>query len=138
MATQLELSADQVKDYLKSHSTFLEDYVLENVDREYLERWLIRRTRREALTKNDPEKIHFLEETGRKVSLSRWKFCVHSDKRRMLQSLMASLANPPREPGRILWELASCIASAVMAHGFVLHLVHPTTGKLRVFTRYSG
>ncbi len=47
---------------------------------------------------------------------------------------MNSLANQP-QPGRILWELACCVASSVGADGFVLHLVHPQTGMFRVFRR---
>ena len=64
------------------------------------------------------------------------QFCVHADKRQMLQTLMNSLASQP-QPGRILWELACCISSAVGADGFILHLVHPFTGQIRVFRRCS-
>lgn len=49
---------------------------------------------------------------------------------------MSSLASQPEQPSRrILWELACCIASAVGADGFLLHLVHPRTGRLRIFRR---
>lgn len=54
----------------------------------------------------------------------------------MLETLMNSLATQP-QPGRILWELACCVASSVGADGFVLHLVHPQTNVLHVFRRYG-
>lgn len=50
---------------------------------------------------------------------------------------MNSLSAQP-QPGRILWELACCVASSVGADGFILHLVHPQTGGFRVFRRYIG
>lgn len=49
---------------------------------------------------------------------------------------MNSLATHP-QPGRILWELACCVASAVGADGFVLHLADPQSNMLHVFRRYS-
>ena len=63
------------------------------------------------------------------------QFSLHADKRQMLETLMNSLATQP-QPGRILWELACCVASSVGADGFILHLVHPQTGMFRVFRRY--
>jgi len=125
-----KLDKEEVSEYLKTHSSFLEEHVLEHVDVETLERWLIRRSQRD---KNHTLKSN--QETPRRISLSRWKFCVHADKRKMLQSLMNSLASQP-QPGHILWELASCIASAVSADGFILHLVNPHTNRLRVFRRF--
>lgn len=55
--------------------------------------------------------------SGRKTSLSRWKFCVHADKRQMLQDLTQSLQIKPTKD-HVLWELANCICSAVSADGF--------------------
>lgn len=51
----------------------------------------------------------------------------------MLLMLMNSLSTQPHT-GRILWELACCIASAVSADGFVLHLVD-RSGVLKAFRR---
>lgn len=65
-----------------------------------------------------------------------WQFCRHTDKRQMLETLMNSLAKQP-QPGRILWELACCVASSVGADGFILHLAHPQTGVFRIFRRYK-
>jgi hypothetical protein len=53
----------------------------------------------------------------------------------MLQTLMKSLAVQP-QPYRIMWELACCIASAVSAEGFILHVIDPFTGQLRIFKRF--
>lgn len=50
---------------------FLEDHVMKHIDPETLERWLIRRTQREAKQHNKTSGR--LEATGRKISLSRWK-----------------------------------------------------------------
>lgn len=102
---------EQVSEYLSAHPEFLERYVMEQVEVEQLERWIIRKSQRlkkktEATTKN-----------GRKTSLSRWKFCVHADKRQMLQDLTNSLQLRPTKD-HVLWELASCISSAVGADGF--------------------
>lgn len=58
------------------------------------------------------------------------QFTEHKDKKQMLMNL---LANEP-QTGKILWELACCVATAVGADGFVLHLADPA-GALRVFNR---
>jgi hypothetical protein len=41
-----EPSADQVRLFLRSHSEFLERFVMEEVELEILERWVIRSTQR--------------------------------------------------------------------------------------------
>lgn len=46
---------------------------------------------------------------------------MHADKRQMLQDLTQSLQNKPTK-NHVLWELASCISSAVGADGFRLYL----------------
>jgi cAMP and cAMP-inhibited cGMP 3',5'-cyclic phosphodiesterase 10 len=46
---------------------------------------------------------------------------VHADKRQMLQDLTHSLQLRPTR-AHVLWELASCISSAVGADGFRLYL----------------
>lgn len=50
-----------------------------------------------------------------------FQFCVHADKRAMLQELTASLLQSPSE-SRVLVELARCISSAVSADGHVLYV----------------
>lgn len=107
----LTFSADQVSEFLRSHPDFLERYVMEEVELEQLERWIIRRSQR---LKKKPESA---AKNGRKTSLSRWKFCVHADKRQMLQDLTHSLQLKPTKD-HVLWELANCICSAVNADGF--------------------
>ncbi|XP_049828954.1 probable 3',5'-cyclic phosphodiesterase pde-5 isoform X1 [Schistocerca gregaria] len=113
-----EVSAEQVSAFLRTHSDFLERYVLEEVELEQLERWMIRSTQR-AKARADPS--NQASKNGRKTSLSRWKFCVHADKRQMLQELTRSLQQRPTK-GHVLWELAGCICSAVGADGYRLYL----------------
>lgn len=122
-------NGDQVSDYLSNHPEFLERYIMEEVEVEQLERWIIRKSQRlkkktetSAATRN-----------GRKTSLSRWKFCVHADKRQMLQDLTHSLKLKPTKD-HVLWELANCICSAVNADGFRLYLANGTNPEgLRLF-----
>lgn len=144
-----------VTDYLKANRAFLEQHVLEHVDADTLERWYIRRVQREKNTKPQSNRKRSEDRSNRKISISRWKvsvsnviiiidtiwnvsswqFCLHADKRHMLETLMNSLATHP-QPGRILWELSCCVASAVGADGFVLHLANPQSNMLHVFRRY--
>jgi hypothetical protein len=49
------------------------------------------------------------------------QFCVHADKRQMLQELTKSLQQKPTK-AHVLWELAGCICSAVGAEGYRLYL----------------
>jgi hypothetical protein len=42
----LEPSAEQVRAFLRSHTDFLERFVMEEVELEILERWMIRSTQR--------------------------------------------------------------------------------------------
>nr|XP_015833958.1 PREDICTED: probable 3',5'-cyclic phosphodiesterase pde-5 isoform X3 [Tribolium castaneum] len=111
-----QITGDQISDYLISHPDFLERYIMEEVEVEQLERWIIRKSQR---LKKKPESA---SRNGRKTSLSRWKFCVHADKRQMLQDLTHSLQLRPTKD-HVLWELANCICSAVNADGFRLYLV---------------
>ena len=76
-----ELTRKRVGDYLLANSSFLEDHVLEHVDVETIVRWLIRRTRKERVTRSSTRSINsdlLLSPTpDRKVSLSRWKVHVY-------------------------------------------------------------
>lgn len=83
------LTADRVTDFLKNNRNFLEDHVLEHIERETLERWLIRRTQREKKAKSG---IHPLEEAGRKISLSRWKVQSYSFLSRQLFLLKTGIS----------------------------------------------
>lgn len=86
---------------------------------EQLERWMIRRTQK-------AKKLNF---ANRKTSLSRWKFCVHADKRQMLQQLTQQLQMKPTK-AHVLFELSSCISNSVGADGFNLYLVEDGTTNL--------
>ena len=68
-----ELDKERVGDYLRNHRGFLEEHVLEHVDVETLERWLIRRSQRDK-----SQSLKNNQETARRISLSRWKVLIHS------------------------------------------------------------
>uniref|UniRef100_A0A1Q3FNA8 Phosphodiesterase n=1 Tax=Culex tarsalis TaxID=7177 RepID=A0A1Q3FNA8_CULTA len=116
-----EITAQQVKKYLQANPEFLDGFVMDEVQLEQLERWMIRKTQR-------TRKVTQTEKNGRKTSLSRWKFCVHADKRQMLQDLIHSLQLRPTKM-HVLWELAQCICSAVNAEGFRLYLTDATEAE---------
>uniref|UniRef100_A0A6M2DJ87 Phosphodiesterase n=1 Tax=Xenopsylla cheopis TaxID=163159 RepID=A0A6M2DJ87_XENCH len=139
-------SCNQVTSFLRCRPDFLERYLMEEVELEQLERWMIRKTQRtrkammqqqSAGSTNSGKCIDGYADPcanvisgnnaaakGRKTSLSRWKFCVHADKRQMLQDLTQSLHFRPAK-SQVLWELANCISSAVGADGFNLYVVNP-------------
>ncbi|XP_043242921.1 probable 3',5'-cyclic phosphodiesterase pde-5 [Amphibalanus amphitrite] len=108
---------------------------MEHVELDQLERWIIRKTQRTKTSHGS---------ATRKTSLSRWKstdsdvpplppqFCVHADKRKMLQELTRSL---PDKPGmaNVLNELAGCIASAVNADFQRLYLVEKRDGHVHAY-----
>ncbi|CAH1180236.1 unnamed protein product [Phaedon cochleariae] len=105
------ITDDLVTTYISEHPELLEKYVMENIETQQLERWIIRKMKK----KSDPQNAI------RKTSLSRWKFCVHADKRQMLQEITKNLQNQPAKD-HVLWELANCICSAVGAEGFRLYV----------------
>ncbi|KAK7873303.1 hypothetical protein R5R35_011363 [Gryllus longicercus] len=132
-----EPSAEQVAAFLRAHADFLERFVMEEVQLEQLERWVIRGTRR-AKQRLDPASAAgagAAGKNGRKTSLSRWKFCVHADKRQMLQELTRSLQQRPAQ-AHVLWELAACICQAVAADGFRLFLADRASPE--VLAQYLG
>ncbi|XP_066144330.1 probable 3',5'-cyclic phosphodiesterase pde-5 isoform X3 [Euwallacea fornicatus] len=110
------ISEEEVSSYLSTHPEFLERYLITEVDIEKLERWIIRKSQQ---LKKRPE---FSAAKSRKTSLSRWKFCVHADKRQMLQELTQNLQLKPTKD-QVLWELSNCISSAVNADGFRLYTI---------------
>ncbi|KAF8792891.1 putative 3' like protein [Argiope bruennichi] len=116
-----------VTDYLKKHEEFLEEYILENIPLDLLERLVIRKIRRQGQYAEE------MAETNEVVpNLSRWKFCVHADKREMLQELTSTLFSYPNKI-RVLTELANTVASAVNASDWRLHIYDADTKKLCSF-----
>ncbi|XP_074038739.1 probable 3',5'-cyclic phosphodiesterase pde-5 isoform X2 [Leptinotarsa decemlineata] len=122
------ITTEQVSCYLTNHPNFLEQYIMDNVEMEQIERWIIRKSKK-------GRKPSDFEKAARKTSLSRWKFCVHADKRKMLQSLTRKLQIKPSKD-YVLWELANCISSAVNADGFRLFIVDK--GDPNVLLLYPG
>ncbi|XP_055939166.1 probable 3',5'-cyclic phosphodiesterase pde-5 isoform X2 [Argiope bruennichi] len=116
-----------VTDYLKKHEEFLEEYILENIPLDLLERLVIRKIRRQGQYAEE------MAETNEVVpNLSRWKFCVHADKREMLQELTSTLFSYPNKI-RVLTELANTVASAVNASDWRLYIYDADTKKLCSF-----
>ncbi|CAL4103819.1 unnamed protein product, partial [Meganyctiphanes norvegica] len=61
------------------------------------------------------------------------KFCVHADKRKMLQEMTQSLQIRPNK-AHVLWELSQCISSAVSSEGFNMYLSDPSSQMLTYYT----
>ncbi|XP_066975379.1 probable 3',5'-cyclic phosphodiesterase pde-5 [Macrobrachium rosenbergii] len=104
-----EMNEDAVSAYLKANPEFLESWLMEQVELETLERWMIRRTQR-AKQKNGENGTN--GKIIRKTSLSRWK---------------------PNK-AQTSCKLAQCICSAVNADGFNLYLAHPASNTLHYYT----
>nr|XP_006817445.1 PREDICTED: probable 3',5'-cyclic phosphodiesterase pde-5-like [Saccoglossus kowalevskii] len=119
---------EQVKSFLNDNPAFLEDYILNNVNQEDLERWMIRRAQRLSNAK-DAGRINS-ENSPRR--LSRWKFCVHKDKRKMLQELTRDIHQHPNK-AQVLNELSECISSAISADGTHLYLVDENRTDLYLY-----
>lgn len=92
---------------------------MNELELEELERYMIRRM----------QKAKKMNYSNRKTSLSRWRFCVHADKRQMLEQLTQQLQMKPTK-AHVLFELSSCISNAVNADGFRLYLVEDAENNL--------
>lgn len=95
---------------------------MNELELEELERYMIRRT----------QKAKKMNYSNRKTSLSRWRFCVHADKRQMLEQLTQQLQMKPTK-SHVLFELSSCISNAVNADGFRLYLIEDAGNNLTIF-----
>ncbi|XP_067034346.1 probable 3',5'-cyclic phosphodiesterase pde-5 [Acropora muricata] len=132
-----DVDEESVRNYLRANPSFLEDYVMKYVDQERLERWLIRKTRK-LKNKGSKKNINSVEHENNKQSdphrpsLSKWKFCVHSDKKKMLEELTNDIHQSPNKQ-KVLMELANCIASACHADSFTLYLVDATGKALYIY-----
>lgn len=64
--------------------------------------------------------------------MGKWKFCVHADKRAMLQEMTFNVHNDKNRTTKahILYELATCIKGAVDADDFNLYLVSESHGDI--------
>ena len=120
MLCDSEFNDGDIKVYLRNHPEVLEHFVMDEVDLEQLERWMIRRMQK-------AKKMNF----AKRNSLSRWKFCVHADKRQMLEQLTQQLQMKPTK-AHVLFELSSCISNAVGADGFRMYLVEDASDGLEL------
>ncbi|XP_077991187.1 putative 3',5'-cyclic phosphodiesterase pde-5 isoform X2 [Glandiceps talaboti] len=122
---------EQVKVYLNENPAFLEEYVMNNVNQEELERWLIRRAQRGShSTTKEIGKVNSTSSPPRR--LSRWKFCVHKDKRKMLQELTRDIHQHANK-AEVLTELTECIASAINADGSHLYLLEDNATDIYLY-----
>ncbi|XP_031549791.1 probable 3',5'-cyclic phosphodiesterase pde-5 isoform X3 [Actinia tenebrosa] len=123
---EVQLDGENVRSYLVANPMFLDEFVMKHVDQDRLERWLIRKTRKlKQKGRHPPGDQENSKQNGplsHRPSLSKWKFCVHSDKKKMLEELTHDIHTQPNKQ-KVLLELANCIASACHADGFVLYLV---------------
>ncbi|XP_020620393.1 cAMP and cAMP-inhibited cGMP 3',5'-cyclic phosphodiesterase 10A-like [Orbicella faveolata] len=137
IANGQEMDEEAVRNFLRANPVFLEDYVMKHVDQDRLERWLIRKTRK-LKNKGGKKPANSLGHENNKQSdphrpsLSKWKFCVHSDKKKMLEELTNDIHQSPNKQ-KVLMELANCIASACHADSFTLYLVDATGKALYIY-----
>ncbi|XP_020627425.1 cAMP and cAMP-inhibited cGMP 3',5'-cyclic phosphodiesterase 10A-like [Orbicella faveolata] len=109
------LSEMRVKEYLSANPQVLEDFIMADISQEQLERWLIRKTQAVEPVTGDGN-------NGVRPSLSKWKFCVHTDKRKMLQQLTKDINQQPKKV-RVMYELVKSVAAATHANRHSLYLV---------------
>ena len=87
-----------------------------NVDQQRLERWLIRKARKDKKNLTSSQSVDSGSQEGEshRPSLSKWKFCVHADKKKMLEELTNDIHHLPNKE-KVLAELVNCIASGRMS-----------------------
>jgi len=105
------------QDYLLSNPNIIEDFVSKHISQEQIERWLIRKTKA-----NQPNQRVASGGASNNKSLSKWKFCVHKDKRKLLENLTSKICEK-KNKGYVLKELAKSIAQAVHATRYNLYFV---------------
>lgn len=120
------LSEMRVKEYLSAHPQVLEDFIMADISQEKLERWLIRKTQAVAPVTGDSN-------TGVRPSLSKWKFCVHTDKRKMLQQLTRDINQQPKKV-RVMYELVKSVAAATHADRHSLYLVDKNGREIYLYS----
>ena len=124
--------AEDIRTFLHYNPMFLENYVMKHVDQARLERWLIRKTTQEKRKAIQPVKTTTNTGQGR-PSLSKWKFCVHSDKKKMLEELTRDIHQSPNKE-KIVSELAQCIASACHADSYSLYLLEDNDKEMFLYS----
>ena len=75
-----EPSAEQVRAFLRSHSDFLERFVMEDVELEVLERWMIRSMQRAKKRPDAPSTGRYLNEPSFATTSLKY-FCFNSGKK---------------------------------------------------------
>merc|ERR550534_344334 len=66
---------------------------------------------------------------NKRLSLSKWKFCVHADKRFLLQELTRGITEGSRKV-KVLEQLCASIARSVGADGYHIYFLNETKDTL--------
>lgn len=118
------LSEMRVKEYLLANPQVLEDFIMADISQEQLERWLIRKT----------QSTEHIKGEAVRTSLSKWKFCVHTDKRKMLQQLTKDINQQPKKV-RVMHELVKSVAAATHANVHSLYLVDKNGRDIYLYSK---
>ncbi|KAL5456956.1 hypothetical protein EMCRGX_G034185 [Ephydatia muelleri] len=116
---------DSVWNYMRFNRDIVEEFLMQEVPEDTLERWLIRKTSRETTNEVDGSQ------------LAKWKFCVHTDKRQLLLALSRKLQTCADDRS-ILYELSKTIASAVQADEFVLFVLDSQSSPSETLVQYTN
>ena len=68
---------------------------------------------------------YYIAAVQRNATLSKWRFCVHADKRVLLRELTSDLPKL-KSVGDTLQRLAGCIAEALGAHSWTVYVLDPS------------
>ncbi|XP_057307551.1 uncharacterized protein LOC130645549 [Hydractinia symbiolongicarpus] len=123
------LEENDLQGYLLENPYLVEEFVMKNVSQEQIERWLIRKCKITGKENANSDEEH------NRPSLSKWKFCVHKDKRKLLDSLTEEI-HKEKTKNSILLELSKNICQAVHASRFSLYLLDDS-GKVRTSFFYT-
>lgn len=115
-------------EYLMVHPNVVEEFVLNNVSQKQIEKWLIRKSvskegnsSQYSSNLDDVEGVDDL--TSLNNSLSNWKFCVHSDKRKVLEKLTKEISLNFSDSVSVLNELIEMIACAIHSSRHTCYVV---------------
>jgi len=121
---------EEVMKYLETHPEKIEEYIEKKATREQLERWLIRKAKSQKRTRDSSAQL------GKLRTFSNWKFCVHKDKRKLLEKLTSEI-NKNKNRSYIINELAESISHAIKANRFNLYLMDQTRMNLMCYSDSS-
>lgn len=126
------LMQEQIRNFLQTNPSFLEDYVLHHVNEDQVERWLsiLRVQKTSKLVVRSPKQIQRVPsinaksptENGSKSRSKYWEKAKFQDRRKLISDLTQELHHHD-DTNKLLWQLAECIAWRVDADMHQLYLV---------------